>query len=261
MFSLTIESNRLSMLAFCVLICLCSVTTVAQDESAQTAEGETRDILTDIEKKMQKVVTIDANDLPIGLVMAQLIDQTDVNLVISPNVTGQVTVSLTNVTLKEALQSILDVHGAAYIPGKNVISILPIAEMQPVTEMLVTETFQVKHVDVNDVVVALEKFKSENGSVSFIAGSNHIIVTDTQSKIRDIGNLLNKVDGVTPQILVEVRIYDVTSKDNLDLGIEWGASRRTNFSGTSDILNDDITLNDLYEINKRHIQLSTKNFI
>jgi len=27
------------------------------------------------------------------------------------------------------------------------------------------------------------------------------------------------------------------------------------------ILNDDITLNDLYEINKRHIQLSTKNFI
>jgi type IV pilus assembly protein PilQ len=241
-----VKSTRLSVLAICAVVCLCGVTAVAQDESAQTVDAESQEILTDIERKLQKVVPlIDANDLPISLVLKQLIDQTDVNLVVSPKVTGQVTVSLTNVTLKEALQTILEVHGAAYIAGENVISILPIEDMKPVTEMLVTETFQVKHVDVNDVGKALKEFISKDGSVSSIAGSSHIIVTDTQSKIRDIGKLLNKVDGVTPQVLVEVRIYDVTSKDNLDLGVEWGASRRTNRSLlTGAAIEDDITISE-----------------
>ncbi len=243
MYSFMIRSSRLSLLAFCLLVCLCGVTAVAQDEDAPTTETEDQRLLTDIEKKMQKVVTIDANDLPIELVMEQLIDQTNVNLVISPNVTGLVTVSLTDVSLKEALQSILDVHGAAYIPGESVLRILPIDEMPKVTERLVTETFQIKHVDAAEVVLALEKFISKNGSVSHIVGSSHVIVTDTQSKIRDISNLLNKIDGATPQVLVEVRIYDVTSKDNLDLGIEWGAGRRTNRNlVTGAPLEDDITV-------------------
>ncbi|MHC4327785.1 MAG: secretin N-terminal domain-containing protein, partial [Planctomycetota bacterium] len=118
-----------------------------------------------------------------------------------------VTVSLTDVSLAEALQSILDVHGAGYIPGENVIRILSREEMPRVTERLVTETFQIVHVDVAEVVKALEKFKSTDGSVSYIAGTSYVIVTDTESKIRDITTLLYKIDGVTPQVLVEVRIY------------------------------------------------------
>ena len=243
MYSFMIKSSRPSLLAFCLLICFCGVKAAARNEGAQTDKVEDREVLTDLEKKMQKTVTIDANDLPIDLVMRQLIDQTDVDLILSPNVIGNVTVSLTDVSLKEALQSILDVHGAAYIPGENVIRILPISEMPEVTERLVTETFQIKHVDAAGVVKALEKFISKNGSVSHIEGSSHVIVTDTQSKIRDIGNLLNKIDGVTPQVLVEVRIYDITSKDNLDLGIEWSAGRRTNRNTiTGAPLQDDITV-------------------
>jgi type IV pilus assembly protein PilQ len=101
------------------------------------------------------------------------------------------------------------------------------------------------------VVKALEKFKSPQGSVSYIEGTSHIIVTDTESKVRDITNLLYKIDGVTPQILVEARIYDITSKDNLDLGVEWGAGRRTNLTGSANtIVNDDIVVekggNDTY---------------
>ena len=242
MYSVKTKSNRLSLRAFCLFICLCGVTAVAQDEGAQTTEVENREILTGVERKLQKTVVVEANDLSIDLVMRQLIDQTDVNLVIDPNVTGEITVSLTDVTLKDALESILSVYGAAYIPGDNIIRILPIDEIPKVTERLVTETFQIKHIDAAEVVTALEKFISKNGAVSHIEGTSHIIVTDTQSKIRDIGNLLNKIDGATPQVLVEVRIYDITSKDNLDLGIEWNAGRRTNFSSSSAIVNDDITV-------------------
>lgn len=243
MYSFAIKLSRLSLPAFCLLICLCGVTAVAHDGTAQTGEFEKPDMLTDIERKLQKTVTLDVNELSIHMAMRILIDQTDVNLILSPNVIGNVTVSFRDVSLKEALQSILDVHGAAYILGENIIRILPISDMPTVTERLVTETFQIKHVEAAEVVVALEKFISANGSVSHIVGSSYIIVTDTQSKVRDIGNLLNKIDGATPQVLVEVRIYDVTSKDHLDLGVEWSAGRRTNRdSVTGAAIGDDFTI-------------------
>jgi type IV pilus secretin PilQ/predicted competence protein len=133
------------------------------------------------------------------------------------------------------------VHGAAYVPGDNVIQIVPSDQVPQIDERLVTETFQIVHEDVAKVAEALEKFKSPNGSVSYVEGTSFIIVTDTESKIRDIGNLLYKIDGATPQVLVEVRIYDITSKDNLDLGVEWSAGRRTNRNPvTGAAINDDI---------------------
>jgi len=237
--SLIIKSGVLNILVIFALLCFCCISAFAI-ESEGPADNKT--VLTDLERRMQKVVCIDVNEVPIATVIRQLADQVDVDLIMSPKVTGNVTVSLTDVSLDEALRCILDVHGAGIIVGENVIRILSRDEMPEVSERLVTETFEITYADVGQVVKALEKFKSQQGSVSSIEGTSHIIVTDTESKIRDISNLLATIDRVTPQVLVEVRIYDITSKDNLDLGIEWNAGRRTNISSGM-IVNDDIVVN------------------
>lgn len=237
------KSRRLSLLITCAFVCVCSVPALASDSNeppVPAGQAETKQVLTELEKRMQKVVCIDVNEVPIGTVVRQLADQVDVDLIMSPKVSGNVTVSLSEVSLEEALRCILDVHGAGYIAGENVIRILSREEMPEISERLVTETFEIIYADVAQVVKALEKFKSAQGSVSCIEGTSHIIVTDTESKVRDITNLLAKIDCITPQVLVEVRIYDITSKDNLDLGIEWNAGRRTNIDASSNILNDDI---------------------
>ena len=233
--------NRLGLTALCAIVILCSVTAPANDAPPQVADpAGTEEVLTDLERRMQKVISIDVNDVAIGTVMRQLADQAEVDLIVSPLVVGEVTVSLTDVPLGEALQSILNVHGAAYVPGDNVIQIVPSDQIPVIDERLVTETFQIVHEDVAKVAEALEKFKSPNGSVSYVEGTSYIIVTDTENKIRDIGKLLYKIDGATPQVLVEVRIYDITSKDNLDLGVEWSAGRRTNRDSLGSAIGDDI---------------------
>ena len=199
--------------------------------------------LSQLEMRMQKKVSIDVSDVPIEVVIRQLAEQVDVDFIKSPNVTGNVTVTLTNVSVEEALQSILDVHGCAYIKGENVVRILSREEMPEISERMVTETFEIIYADVTEVVKALDKFKSPQGSVSSIQGTSHIIVTDTEGKVRDIAKLIEKIDRITPQVLVEVRIYDITSKDNLDLGIDWYANRRTNYNASSGLpLADDITV-------------------
>ncbi|MCX5635240.1 MAG: hypothetical protein NTW55_05315, partial [Planctomycetota bacterium] len=40
---------------------------------------------------------------------------------------------------------------------------------------------------------------------------------------------IEQVDRMTPQILVEARIYDITSTDRFDLGINWDVGRNTTF--------------------------------
>jgi len=145
------------------------------------------------------------------------------------------------VPLEEALNNILAVHDCTYVLTENVVRIITSAEMVEKAEPVLTKTYEIVYVDATEVVTALDKFKSPQGSVSSIKGTSHIIVTDTESKIREITALLDKIDRITPQILVEARIYDITSRDKLDLGIDWAAGRRTDWDSGYPT-NDDITV-------------------
>ena len=238
--NITKKSAMFRILSICVITCSCCIIShaVEADENGQIEEKP----LSQLEMRMQKKVSIDVSDVPIEVVIRQLAEQVNVDFIKSPNVIGNVTVTLTSVSVEEALQSILDVHGCAYIKGENVVRILSREEMPEISERLITETFEIIYADVVEVVKALDKFKSPQGSVSSIQGTSHIIVTDTEGKVRDIATLIEKIDRITPQVLVEVRIYDITNKDNLDLGIEWYASRRTNFNSIGYPIEDDITV-------------------
>jgi type IV pilus assembly protein PilQ len=237
-----IKKNTLfRILSIWLIVFSCCVVSRAVDAMEQEQMEEKP--LSQLELRMQKMVSIDVSDVPIEVVIRQLAEQVDVDFIKSPNVTGNVTVTLTGVSVEEALQSILDVHGCAYIKGENVVRILSREEMPEISERLITETFEIIYADVVEVVKALDKFKSPQGSVSSIQGTSHIIVTDTEGKVRDIAKLIEKIDRITPQVLVEVRIYDITSKDNLDLGIDWYASRRTNFNSSGFPIDDDIAVN------------------
>jgi len=187
-----------------------------------------------LRERLQKKISVDFRKTPIEDVIRIITEQADVGVVASPNVKGETTVKLTNVPLEEALRSILEVHGFDYVVGNNVVKILARNEMPQVAEKQSTQVFEITYADVNDVVRSLEKFKSETGSVSHIRGTSHILVTDKESKVKDVGDFINQVDRITPQILVEARIYDITSKDNFDLGVQWSAGTRTNFNGAGE---------------------------
>ncbi len=222
------------------VICISCNITMAQ---ADIEDSEENAGLTVVERRMKKNISIDVSDQSIALVVKQLVEQAGLNYIISPLVVGNVTVTFNDVPLEEALRNILAVHDSLYVPTDNIIRIITSTEMVTKAEPILTKTFEIVYVDAVEVVTALDKFKSPQGSVSSIKGTSHIIVTDTESKITQISDLLEKIDRITPQVLVEARIYDITSRDKLDLGVQWSAGRRTQFSSTTGLpLNDDITV-------------------
>ncbi len=196
---------------------------------ARSAERQPASGPSPLIERLEKRISVDFRKIPIEDVIRAITEQADVDVVLSPNVQGEVTVKLTDVTLKEALRSILEVHGFDYVMGDNVVRVLRRDEMPTVPEREVTQIFEITYADITEVVKSLEKFKSEPGSVSYIQGTSHILVTDKETKVNAMAAFIDEVDRMTPQILVEARIYDITSKDRLDLGVAWEGGTATTY--------------------------------
>ena len=153
----------------------------------------------------------------------ELAEQAQVDIVKSPKVTGDVTVKVTDVPLEEALTNILAAHDYTYIATESMIRVMPLPEIAVLRESLITRIYQITYADADEVAAALAGFVSERGRIALNRGTSHIIITDTESQIKAIDKFIEQIDLMTPQVLVEVRIYDITSSEGFELGAEWHA--------------------------------------
>lgn len=202
---------------------------VAEEVGGEAEDTGQREVLTTLEQRMLKKISIDFRNTPIDDVIRIMAEQADVDIVKSPQVTGNVTATLTNVPLGEALDNVLAAHGYGYITGKNMIRIAPVSEIDVKAERLDSKIYHITYANVEEVEKALKKFISNRGSLSSNPGTSHIIVTDTETNIKAINTFIEEIDRITPQVLIEARVYDITSRDKLDLGVEWDAGRRTSY--------------------------------
>ena len=187
------------------------------------------EVPTSLEQRMQKKISVDFMDTTIDDVIRIMAEQADVDVIKSPKVTGTVTAKLSNVPLEEALRNILASQGYDYVMSKNMIRVAPSDEITQEAEKLVTKIYRVNYADIKEVEKSLGKLVSQRGAISINQGTSNIIVKDTESNVKAIGAFIEEIDRITPQILVEARIYDITSKNELDLGIEWMAGRNTTY--------------------------------
>ncbi|UCG57968.1 MAG: hypothetical protein JSU70_00400 [Phycisphaerales bacterium] len=209
-----------------LLMAMCSVVMAGTDND----DSKDQSVLTSLEQKMQEPICVDFRKTPIEDVIRTLAEKADVDIVTSPKVTGEVTATLTDVPLAEVLDGILASHGYDYITSKSMIRIAPVGELTGGGERLINRIYRITYANVAEVEEALKKFISKRGSLSSNKGSSNIIVTDVESKVKAIDTFIEEIDRITQQILVEARIYDITSKDRLDLGLDWGAGTSTTYA-------------------------------
>lgn len=201
---------------------------VLGDEQPKQSYAD-QEVLSTLEQRMQKRISVNFRATPIDDVIRVMAEQADVDIVKSPKVVGEVTTTLTDVPLSEALTNILAAQGYGYVTTKNLIRIAPMSEINERDEIMVSRIYRITYADVKEVEEALTKFISKRGSISSNPGTSNIIVTDVESKIKAIDTFIAEIDRITPQVLVEARIYDITCTDRLDLGVEWNAGRNTTY--------------------------------
>ncbi len=198
-------------------------------QQGQQANEQRKMVLTPVQRKMLKRITVDFRETPIEDVLRSMAKQADIDIVKSPRVVGEVTAMLTDVPLDEALTNILSAHGYVYISSENMIRVVTKEEIATTKEMLVNKIYSITYADAEEVYNALRRFISKEGDIAYNKGTSNLMVREVESKIKDITRFIEEVDRRTAQIIVEARIYDITSSGRLDLGIEWTAGRNTTF--------------------------------
>lgn len=170
-----------------------------------------------------------------------------------------ISVSLRNLSVEDVLKLIAD-QGRLSITKDGEVWV--VSKRREKKEPLRLETFKVDHLSLDEQLVeTLEGLISDRGIVK--RGKNKVIIVNaTKDGIEAIRQTLMAMDTVTPQVLIEARIFQLTRNNDSRLGINWqniGTEKGARFSANPDDLEYDY-YNDVVLTDPRKATLSLPQF-
>ncbi|MCZ2499187.1 type IV pilus secretin PilQ [Xylophilus sp. Kf1] len=213
-------------------------------------------------------LSLNFQNIDVRSLLQVIADFTNFNIVTSDTVVGSLTLRLKDVPWDQALQIIMDAKGLGMRKNGTVLWIAPKDEIDSRTrkdleaqqaiqnlEPLRTQAFQLNYAKATDMVGQLlgvslagvggvggiggasannARFLSTRGSVIAEPRTNQLFVTDTAEKIRQVQELIARLDKAVRQVLIEARIVEASDTFSRSLGVKLGsADLRTQQGGTS----------------------------
>ncbi|HKY38081.1 MAG TPA: type IV pilus secretin PilQ [Polyangiaceae bacterium] len=180
-------------------------------------------------------IDLDLKDADIHNVLRLLADVGQVNIVTADNVQGSVTIRMRNVPWDQALDIVLQSKGLGMVRQANMIRVAPMEVLEKERAMQIarrqqevllapieTRLIPVSYAQANELQDRARPLLSERGSIAVDERTNVLIVRDVAGNLNQIEELTRSLDTQTPQVLVEARIVEATSRYIRDVGIQWG---------------------------------------
>jgi type IV pilus assembly protein PilQ len=180
-------------------------------------------------------IDLDLKDADIHNVLRLLADVGQVNIVTADNVQGSVTIRMRNVPWDQALDVVLQSKGLGMIRQANMIRVAPLGDLEKEREMqiarrqqevklapLETRLIPISYATASAIQERAQPLLSERGTMAVDERTNLLIVRDIAGNLNQIEELARSLDTQTPQVLVEARIVEATSRYLRDVGIQWG---------------------------------------
>ena len=142
----------------------------------------------------EPTITLVHRNTDIVRVMEMLSRTQRVNILLSPQVGGDVSFSLYDVPLSEAIRSIANAAGYAAEQRNGTYFVVPREEAGAYadSDLTVVELFPVQYADPGLVMEMLRPYLSDYGSVTSLASHKLIMIEDRPAFIRRIGRLLGE---------------------------------------------------------------------
>ncbi|HYJ07538.1 MAG TPA: type IV pilus secretin PilQ, partial [Polyangiaceae bacterium] len=180
-------------------------------------------------------IDLDLKDADIHNVLRLLADVGQVNIVTADNVQGSVSIRMRNVPWDQALDIVLQSKGLGMVRQANMIRVAPMVDLEKEREMQIARRLQevklapietrlipVSYAQADQLQERARPLLSERGSIAVDERTNVMIVRDIAGNLNQIEELTRSLDTQTPQVLVEARIVEATSRYIRDVGIQWG---------------------------------------
>ena len=205
-------------------------------------------------------LSMEFQDVEIRSVLDILAQFTEMNIVASDSVAGNITLRLINVPWDQALDIILKSKNLGKRENGNVILVAPSTELaeQEARELeaqqavqsyapLRTEYIRLSYAKAQDVLTLISQgsgssgssgiggtsgltnrgndnntLLSDRGTVTIDERTNTLIVKDVANSIENIRTLISKIDIPVRQVMIEARIVSATDSFSKEIGVRWG---------------------------------------
>jgi len=184
-------------------------------------------------------LSLNFQNIEVRAVLQLLADFTGLNIVVSDEVQGSVTLRLQNVPWDQALDIILNTKQLGMRRVGNVLLVAPaerlhaqekqqleaekvVADLAP----LRSELIQLNYASASDMQKLLKikenSLLSDRGNVAFDERTNTLLVQDTSKNLNSIRELITELDIPIRQVLIESRIVVAASTFARELGVRFG---------------------------------------
>lgn len=188
-------------------------------------------------------LSLNFQDIDVRSVLQLIADFTDLNLVASDTVQGNITLRLQNVPWDQALDLVLKTKGLDKRQVGNVLLVAPadeiaarerqeleskrqIAELAPLRR----EVVQVNYAKASDIaklfqsVTAVHGQADDRGSIAVDDRTNNIIAYQTQERLDELRRIVTQLDIPVRQVMIEARIVEANVGYDKALGVRWGGN-------------------------------------
>ena len=167
-------------------------------------------------------ITVTFEATPILDVLNTFAEFTGRSIIAGPNL-GDIAVNaeIRNQPWDVALQTILDANGLTIRETET--GILRVDKTSDLSsrlaeEELITRSFRLNYVSVDSLLPAVRDLLSERGQATKSAAANLIIVTDAQSVVERLSEVIARLDAPTPQVTIAAKIIFIDRTSLEDLG-------------------------------------------
>ena len=243
-------------------------------------------------------VTFNFQDVPVRTVLQLIAEESNLNIVASDTVQGNVTLRLINVPWDQALDIVLQAKQLDKRRSGNVVWVAPQAEIAKFEQdkedariaienrsETVTEYIPVSYGNAEDIAKLLTDeskgnqsgassqggaggqqqsrgFLSARGSLSFDRRTNTLQVIDIPPRVAEIRRLVSQLDKPVDQVLIEAKIVIATEDFARELGAKFGINGvKDNVTFGNTIENTSATQNSIIEAESDWLEAVRQNDI
>ncbi|HBH7063617.1 TPA: DNA uptake porin HofQ [Enterobacter cloacae] len=187
-----------------------------------------------------KPVTLVVDDVPVVQVLQALVAQANRNLVVSPDVSGTLSLNLTHVPWRQALQTVITsarlvlheeggifyVHTAAWQREQQERKAQDRARRE-LDAPLLSQSIAFSYADAGEVQKTAEKLLSPKGSLSLDKRTNRLLVRDNKAVLETLQHWATQMDIPVEQVELAAHIVTINEKSLRELGVKWSLAEAT----------------------------------
>ena len=149
---------------------------------------------------------------PIQQALFAVTQEFGATLISSSSLSGSVTISLKNASLRDALNQILAGSSYGYIIDGALVRVLKGSDK-------ITRIFPLHYARAADIVDNL-KGMSDKAVILADNRTNSIIIRDAWNKVKELEAVIRRMDIPVPQVLIEAEMIEINAQDKRNLGLQ-----------------------------------------